>query len=43
MTKKTKSTQQPPDIQMAKNTDIMITAGIKHKYIYIYIHLSLRR
>ena len=32
MTKKKKSTQQPPEIQMASNTDIKITTGIKLKY-----------
>ena len=35
MTKKKKSTQQPPEIQMAKanNTDIKIITGIKLKYL----------
>ena len=33
MTKKKKSTQQHPEIQMASNTDIKITTGIKLKYL----------
>ena len=33
MTKKKKSTHQPPEIQMASNTDIKIIAGIKLKYL----------
>ena len=33
MAKKKKSTQQPPEIQMASNTDIKITTGIKLKYL----------
>ena len=33
MTKKKKSTQQHPEIQMAKNTDINIITGIKLKYL----------
>ena len=32
MTKK-KSTQQPPEIQMASNTDIKIITGTKLKYL----------
>ena len=32
-TKKKKSTQQPPVIQMAKNTDIKIITGRKLKYL----------
>ena len=31
MTKKKKSTQQPPEIQMANNTDIKIITGISEK------------
>ena len=33
MTKKKKSTQQPPEIQMASNTDIKVITGIKLKYL----------
>ena len=33
MTKNKKSTQQPPEIQMASNTDINIITGIKLKCI----------
>ena len=33
MTKKKKSTHQPPEIQMASNTDIKIITGIKLKYL----------
>ena len=33
MTKKNKSTQQPPEIQMVSNTDIKIVTGIKLKYL----------
>ena len=33
MTKKKKSTQQPPEIQMANNTDIKIITGIKLNYL----------
>ena len=34
MTKKKKSTQQPPEIQMASNSDIkIITTGTKLKYL----------
>ena len=33
MTKKKKSTQQPPEIQMANNTGIKIIRGIKLKYL----------
>ena len=33
MAKKKKSTQQPPEIQMASNTDINIITGIKLKYL----------
>ena len=32
MTKKKKSTQQPPEIQMASNPDIKVITGIKLKY-----------
>ena len=32
MTKTNKSTQQPPEIQMASNTDIKIITGMKLKY-----------
>ena len=31
---KKKSTQQPPEIQMASNTDIKIITGIKLKYLF---------
>ena len=31
--KKKKSTQQPPEIQVASNTDIKIITGIKLKYL----------
>ena len=31
MTKKEKSTQQPPEIPMVKNTDIKVIIGIKLK------------
>ena len=34
MAKKKKSTQQPPEIQMASNTDIKIITGIKLKYLF---------
>ena len=34
MTKNKKSTQQPPEIQMASNIDINIFTGIKLKYLY---------
>ena len=33
MTKKKKSTQQPPDIQMANNIDFKICIGTKLKYL----------
>ena len=33
MTKKKKSTQQPPEIQMANNTDIKVITGTKLKYL----------
>ena len=33
MTKKNKSTHQPPEVQMASNTDINIITGIKLKYL----------
>ena len=32
MTKKKNSTQQPPEIQMASNTDIKIITGLKLNY-----------
>ena len=34
MTKKKKSTQQPPEIQMTSNTDINMFMGIKLKHIF---------
>ena len=34
MAKKKKSTQQPPEIQVASNTDIKIIAGIKLNYLF---------
>ena len=33
MTKKKKSTQQPPEIQMASNIDIRIITGTKLKHL----------
>ena len=33
MAKKKKSTQQPPEIQMASNTDIKIITGTQLKYL----------
>ena len=33
MAKKKKSTQQPPEIQMASNTDIKTITGTKLKYL----------
>ena len=33
LTKKKKTTQQPPEIQMASNTDIKVITGIKLKYL----------
>ena len=33
MANKKKSTQQPPEIQMASHTDIKIITGIKFKYL----------